>query len=257
MIKYSKRNLPLEERILEEQKPIKISWGEKIKALKAALPVTIPVFTGFVFLGIAYGVLMNSKGYGVGWTVLMSLFAFAGSAQYVAITALTTAFNPLNALLLTLMVNARHLFYGISMLDKYKDAGRIKPYLIFGLCDETFSLVYSTEPPEGIDRRWFMFFITLLDHFYWVLGSAIGGLLGYMVSFNMKGLDFVLTALFVVIFASQWKSSRNHKPAVIGVLCSILCLLLFGPEHFIIPAMVAIILVLTAFRKQLDKEVKQ
>jgi len=224
-------------------------------ALKAAFPHTIPVFTGFTFLGIAYGILMSSKGYSVSWTVLMSLMAFAGSAQYVAITFLTSVFNPVYALLMTLMVNARHLFYGISMIDKYKDTGKLKLYLIFGLCDETFSIICSAEPPEGVNRNWFRFFITLLDHSYWVLGSAIGGILGSMASFNTKGLDFVLTALFVVIFIGQWKSQKNHKPAVIGVLCSIICLVVFGKGNFIIPSMIAIILVLTAFRKGVeDKE---
>lgn len=227
-----------------------IDLNEKIKALKAAFPHTIPVFTGFTFLGIAYGILMNSKGYGVLWTVLMSLIVFAGSAQYVAITFLTSVFNPVYALLMTLMINARHLFYGISMLDKYKDSGKFKPYLVFGLCDETFSIVCSVEPPEGINRNWFNFFITLLDHSYWVIGSAIGAVLGSMVSFNTKGLDFVLTALFVVIFVGQWKSQRNHKPAVIGVLCSIICLVVFGQSSFIIPSMIAILAVLTISRKQ-------
>lgn len=223
---------------------------EKTKALKAAFPHTIPIFTGFMFLGMAYGILMNTKGYGVGWTILMSLLAFAGSAQYVAITFLTTVFNPVYALLMTLMVNARHLFYGISLLDKYKDTGKFKPYLIFGLCDETFSIVCSTEPPEGVNRDWFMFFITLLDHSYWVLGSALGGLLGSMISFNTKGLDFVLTALFVVIFIGQWKTQQDHKPAIIGVVCSVVCLAVFGPSNFIIPAMMAILAVLTFFRKR-------
>lgn len=197
---------------------------------------------------------MNSKGYGFGWTVLMSSLAFAGSAQYVAIYFLTSVFNPIYALLLTLVVNARHLFYGISLLDKYKDTGKFKPYLIFGLCDETFSIICSTDPPEGIDRNWFMFFITLLDHCYWVLGSALGGLLGYMVSFNTKGLDFVLTALFVVIFIGQWKTQENHGPAVIGVVCTIICLAIFGQGNFIIPSMIAILAVLTIFRKRLTKD---
>lgn len=223
---------------------------EKTKALKAAFPHTIPVFTGFTFLGIAYGILMHSKGYGVGWTVLMSLIVFAGSAQYVAITFLTATFNPIYALLMTLMINARHLFYGISMLDKYKAAGKFKPYLIFGLCDETFSIVCSVEPPEGVNRNWFSFFITLLDHSYWVLGSALGGMLGAMVSFNTKGLDFVLTALFVVIFVGQWKTQKDHKPAVIGILCSVICLVVFGQSNFIIPSMIAILAVLTICRKE-------
>lgn len=229
---------------------------EKTKALKMAFPHTIPVFAGFTFLGIAYGILMNSKGYGVGWTVLMSLLAFAGSMQYVAITALTSIFNPINVLILTLMVNARHLFYGISMLDKYKGTGKFKPYLIFGLCDETFSIICSAEPPEGVNRNWFMFFITLLNHSYWVFGSALGGLLGTMISFNTKGLDFVLTALFVVIFVGQWKTQKNHKPAVIGILCSIICLIVFGQSNFIIPSMIAILSVLTILRKQVEEKEK-
>lgn len=224
--------------------------GEKRKALRAALPHTIPVFTGFIFLGIAYGILMNTKGYGMGWTILMSLMVFAGSAQYVAITFLTSVFNPVYALLMTLMINARHLFYGISMLDKYKTTGKMKPYLIFGLCDETFSIVCSTKPPEGVNQNWFYFFITLLDHSYWVLGSAIGGMLGSMFSFNTKGLDFVLTALFVVIFVGQWKTQKDHKPAVIGVLCSVICLVIFGASNFIIPSMIAILVVLTISRKE-------
>lgn len=227
---------------------------EKIKALKAAFPLTIPVFTGFIFLSIAYGILMNSKGYGVGWTLLMSLIVYAGSAQFVAVTFLTTAFNPIYALLMTLMINARHLFYGISMLDKYKDTGKLKPYLIFGLCDETFSIVCAKEPPEGVSGKWFRFFITLLNYTYWAVGSVIGSLLGNVVTFNTKGLDFVLTALFVVIFVGQWKSNKDHRPAVIGILCSVVSLVIFGPSSFIIPSMIAIITVLSITQKRFEEE---
>lgn len=222
---------------------------EKLKALKAAFPHTIPVFTGFTFLGAAYGILMNSKGYGVGWTALFSFMVLAGSAQYVAISFLTTIFNPIYALLITLMINARHIFYGISMLDKYKDTGKFKPYLIFGLSDETFSLVCSLEPPKDVDRNLFLFFITLLNHGYWIFGSVLGGLLGSMISFNIEGLDFVLTALFVVTFVGQWKTRKDHKPAIIGVLCSVICLAVFGQDNFIIPSMVAIVTVLTILRR--------
>lgn len=214
-------------------------------ALKAAFPHTVPVLTGFIFLGIAYGILMNSKGYSVLWTVFFSLVAFAGSSQYVSITFLTTIFNPLNALLVALTVNARHLFYGLSMLDKYKDTGKIKPYLIFGLCDETFSIVCSAEPPVDIDRNMFVFYVTFLNHMYWVIGSALGGILGSFITFNTDGLDFVLTALFVTIFTAQWKSQKDHRPAITGVVCSLICLKLFGNDSFIIPAMISILLVLT------------
>ncbi|HAA25704.1 MAG TPA: branched-chain amino acid ABC transporter permease [Ruminiclostridium sp.] len=229
---------------------------EKKTALKAAFPHTIPVLTGFVFLGAAYGILMNSKGYGIGWTILFSLTAFAGSAQYLAITFLTSVFNPIYALLMTLMINARHIFYGISLLNRYKDTGRLKPYLIFGLCDETFSIVCSTKPLEDVNENWFYFFITLLDHGYWVLGSAIGSMLGSIVLFNTKGLDFVLTALFVVIFVGQWKTRKDHKPAVIGVLCSVICLVIFGQGNFIIPSMIAILAALTLFRKTGKDQIK-
>lgn len=223
---------------------------DKTKALKAAFPHTIPVFTGFVFLGAAYGILMNTNGYGVIWSLLMSLIVFAGSAQYLAITFLTSAFNPLYAFLMTLMVNARHLFYGISMLEKYKDTGKLKPFLIFGLCDETFSVVFAAEPPEDVDENWFMFFITLLQYLYWAGGTVLGGILGTMITFNTEGLDFVLTALFLVIFLGQWKSNKDHKPAMIGVLSSIACIILFGADNFIIPAMIVIIVILTVIRKQ-------
>lgn len=229
----------------------------KTKALRAAFPLTIPILTGFLFLGMAYGYLMNSKGYGVGWTFLMSLAVFAGSAQYVAITFLTSVFNPVNALIMLLIINARHLFYGISMLEKYKNTGRLKPYLIFGMCDETFSLVCSAKPPEGVDKNWFYFFITLLDHLYWVTGSVLGALLGSFVKFDTKGLDFVLTALFCVIFIEQWKSQKNHKSAVIGVLCSAVCLFVFGPSNFIIPSMIAILTVLSLFRRNIENEALQ
>lgn len=226
-----------------------MNTSKKMTALKAAFPHTIPVLTGFSFLGIAYGLLMESKGYGVGWTFLMSTLAFAGSAQYVAITFLTSVFNPVYALLMTLLVNARHLFYGVSLLDKYQKTGRLKPYLIFGLCDETFSITCSTDAPDEVERKWFYFFITLLDHVYWVVGSVLGSILGSVVSFNTTGLEFVLTALFVVIFVGQWKSQKNHKPAMIGLVGSTICLMVFGKDHFIIPAMITILVALTLHRK--------
>ena len=227
--------------------------NNKIKALKAAFPHTIAIFTGFIFIGIAYGVLMESKGYGFLWSLFFSMVVFAGSSQYVAITFLTSAFNPVYALLMSLMINARHLFYGISLIDKFKDAGKLKPFLIYGMCDETFSVVCSAEPPEDVDKNWFMFFITLLNYSYWALGSMLGGIIGSMVTFNTKGLDFVLTALFVVIFIGQWKSQKEHRPALTGVVCSLICLIAFGPNNFIIPSMIAMLSVLTILKKQKDK----
>lgn len=225
---------------------------EKVKALKAAFPYTIPVMTGYLFLGMAFGILLNSKGYHFGWALLMSVIIYAGSMQYVAINLLTIAFNPLNAFLMTLMVNARHLFYGLSLLGKFSETGKKKPYLMFGLTDETFSILCATNPPPGVDRGWFMFFVTLLNQSYWITACAIGGILGSMVSFNTKGIDFVMTALFVVIFLEQWKSQKQHAPALIGLGASALCLITFGPEQFIIPSMALIIGIFTILRRPLE-----
>ena len=173
-------------------------------ALRAAFPATIPVMTGFLCLGTAYGLLMQSKGYGPGWSVLMSAIAFGGSMQFVAVTLLTTAFDPVQAFLLSVMVNARHMFYGLSLLDKYKGLGKVRPFLIYVLCDETFSLVSTLEPPEGVARKDFYFWISLLDYLYWITGTALGGLLGSFLTFDTTGLDFALTALFVVLFIYGW-----------------------------------------------------
>lgn len=228
---------------------------QKLKALKCAFPYTLPVLTGYLFLGIAFGILLSSKGYHFGWAILMSTFVYAGSMQFVAVNLLTSAFDPLNALLITLVVNARHIFYGISLLKTYRGQGAIKPYLIFGLTDETYSLICSTKPPEGIDKRYFMLFITLLNHSYWIIASAIGAILGSLFTFNTEGIDFVMTALFIVIFIDQWKAQKNHVPALIGIGSSAVCLLLFGPDKFIIPSMICILLSLTVFKKNIEREV--
>ncbi|NLM72824.1 MAG: branched-chain amino acid ABC transporter permease [Clostridiaceae bacterium] len=230
---------------------------QKVKALKTAFPYTIPVLPGYLFTGIAFGILLSSKGYHFAWAIAMSLFIYAGSIQIVAVNLLTSAFNPLNAFIITLMVNARHLFYGLSMLVRFRGTGKYKPYLIFGLTDETYSLLCSAEIPDGVDKDQVMFFITLINHIYWIAASAIGALLGSVFSFNTKGIDFVMTALFIVIFINQWRAQKNHVPALIGLGGSILCLLLFGPDSFIIPSMVLIIASLTVFRKPIEKGVAQ
>jgi 4-azaleucine resistance transporter AzlC len=216
------------------------------------MPLTIPILTGYIFLGMAYGILMNDKGYGLGWVLLMSIGVFAGSMQFAGIILLSSAFNPMYALILTLIINARHLFYGVAMLGRYKGMGKIKPYLSFGLTDETFSVACSVSPPEGIEKEKFYFWITFLNHFYWVLGSVLGNLLGNFIPFDTTGLDFALTALFVVIFMNQWKEQKNHTPALIGLGASVLCLVLFGKENFIIPAMVMILLFLGVFKKKME-----
>lgn len=227
----------------------------KKKAFKAALPHTIPIAVGFLFLGMSYGFYMKSKGFSFVYPMLMSMFIFAGSMEFVTVNLLLSAFNPLSAFLLTLMVNARHLFYGISMLDKYKEIGWKKPYLIFGMCDESFTINCTVTPPDDVDKGWFMFFVTLLNQIYWVTGATLGALLGYVIQFNTTGIEFVMTALFVVMFINQWDETTEHQSALIGLGASLICLLIFGSDKFILPAMALIILCFTLIRGK--KETKQ
>ena len=226
----------------------------KRRALKAAFPYTLPILAGFAFLGLAYGILMHSKGFSFLWPMLMSMTIFAGSMEFVAADLLCSAFHPLYAFFLTLMVNARHLFYGISMLDKFKGTGLKKWYLIFGMCDESFSINYTADIPKDVDQGWFMFFVTLLNQLYWVSGSTLGGIFGSLIKFNTDGLVFVMVAMFVVIFMEQWLKEKNHTSAVVGIVLSVLCLMVFGSEDFIIPSMIAILGVLTLMRGTLDKK---
>ena len=222
----------------------------KRKALQAALPHTIPIAVGFLFLGMSYGFLMRSKGFSFLYPMLMSFFIFAGSMEFVTVNLLLSAFDPVRGFFLALMVNARHLFYGISMLDKYKNMGWKKFYLIFGMCDESFTINCNVTPPPDVDRGWFMFFVTLLNQIYWVSGATLGALLGYVIRFDTKGIEFVMTALFIVMFLNQWEERKDHRPALTGIGCSLLCLLVFGSERFILPAMALIILCVTYSRKQ-------
>ena len=222
------------------------------KAFKTAFPHTIPIFAGFWFLGMTYGIYMNVSGFSFWYPMLMSLTIFAGSMEFVAVNLLLGAFNPLQAFAMTLMINARHLFYGISMLDKYRGTGWKKFYLIFGMCDESFSINYTAEIPEDTDRGWFMFFVTLLNQFYWFFGATLGGIFGSLIHFNTEGLDFVMTAMFVVIFLEQWLKEKNHVSAMIGVVLSLICLVAFGADDFMIPSMIAIFAALTLMRGRLE-----
>lgn len=224
------------------------------KAFLAAFPYTIPIFAGFWFLGLTYGIYMNVSGFSFWYPMLMSLTIFAGSMEFVTVNMLLGAFNPLQAFALTLMINARHLFYGISMLDKFRGVGIKKLYLIFGMCDESFSINYTADVPQDADRGWFMFFVTMLNHFYWFFGATLGGIAGSFISFNTEGLEFVMTAMFVVIFTEQWLKEKNHVSALLGLGISFLCLIAFGADNFILPAMAALLVALTVIRKKLDKE---
>ena len=225
------------------------------KAFLAAFPYTIPILTGFLFLGIAYGIYMNVSGFSPIYPILMSMAIFAGSMEFVTVDLLLGMFHPMSALILALMVNARHLFYGISMLDKYKNVGKKRWYLIFGMCDESFSINCTTEVPAGVDRGWFYFFVTLLNQCYWVCGAAIGGICGSLISFETEGLDFVMTALLVVIFLEQWMKEKDHTSGVIGIVLTVICLVVFGNKNFIIPSMLGILGVLTLMRGRLERRI--
>lgn len=219
------------------------------KAFRTALPFTLPICVGFLFLGMSYGFLMRSKGFSVLYPMLMSFFIFAGSMEFVTVNLLMTAFDPLHAFILALMVNARHLFYGISMLEKYKNMGWKKFYLIYGLCDESFSINCAVEPPPDVNKSWFMFFVTALNQFYWVSGATLGALLGYVIRFDTTGIEFAMTALFAVMFINQWEEAKDHRPALTGVGCSLLCLLVFGSERFLVPAMALILICFAVSQK--------
>lgn len=223
------------------------------KAFKAAFPNTIPIFAGFWFLGMTYGIYMNVSGFSFWYPMLMSLTIFAGSIEFITVNMLLGAFNPLQALAMTLMINARHLFYGISMLDKYKDMGWKRFYLIFGMCDESFSINYTANIPQDVDKGWFYFFVTLLNHSYWVFGATLGGVCGSLIHFNTEGLEFVMTAMFVVIFLEQWLKEKDHTSSLLGIGLSLICLLAFGRDNFIIPTMIAILGTLTLLRKPLKE----
>lgn len=218
--------------------------------LKRALFATLPVMAGYVVLGTGFGILLHSKGYGILWSLAMSLFIYAGSMQYLTVDLLAGGAGLLTTALTTLMVNARHLFYGISMIDKYKDTGKFKPYLIFGLTDETYSL-NCAGVPEGIeDGPRYYFLVSVMNQCYWVVGSLLGSALGTVLPFSTEGIDFALTALFVTVFVEQWKNTKDHIPALIGVAVSVLCLLVFGPDRFLIPTMILITAALAVFRRK-------
>ncbi len=218
--------------------------------LKKAFLITIPVMTGYILLGMGFGILLDSKGYGIGYSVLMSVFIYAGSMQYLAVDLLAGGASLITTALTTLMVNARHLFYGISMIEKYKNI-KYKNYLIFALTDETYSLV--CQDTKHSDDYYFL--VSILNQSYWIIGCVLGSLVGAMIEFNTAGIDFVLTALFLTIFTEQWLSTKKHSSALIGVLCSLVCLVVFGANNFLIPSMISILFLISAMKRKDEKDV--
>ena len=221
------------------------------KDIRLAFVSSIPVMTGYVVLGIGFGVVFRAQGFGLIWAFLTSFLIYAGSMQFVLVNLLTSGASLLTTALTTLAVNARHLFYSLSMIDKYRGSGWKKPYLIFALTDETYSLVCSdTNTDKAANPHRYCFFVSLFDQCYWVTGCVIGSLLGSVIPFSTEGIDFALTALFITVFVDQWRAAKNHLPALIGLGASVLCLLLFGAEDFLIPAMVVIAAALSILHKK-------
>ena len=222
----------------------------KTRTFRQAFYKSITVMAGYIVLGIGFGILMRNAGYGVLWTAAMSLFIYAGSMQYVGVSLLSSGASVLTTAITTVMVNARHLFYSISMIDRYRSAGKYKPYMIFALTDETYSLLCNGTAPDGTDPELYRFLVSAFDHSYWVTGSVLGSLLGAVLPFSTAGIEFSMTALFIAAFTEQWLTTKDHVPALTGFLCTLLCLIIFGRGNFLIPAMLLITLVLTLLRSR-------
>lgn len=228
--------------------------SEYKRAFRKAFPYTIPVLTGYLFIGIAFGVMYAEKGYSFLWAILMSVMVYAGSGQYLAVNFFVPGISFIQVIFLTFMVNVRHVFYGISLLERFNRVGKSRWYMIFALTDETYSLLCTTKVPEGVNESKFLFAISVLDHSYWVLGSAIGAIAGTLLPISSEGIDFAMTALFVVIFIEQWMDRKNRIPELIGVAVALTSLIIFGANNFVLPAMLAIVALLFLGRKKLDKE---
>ena len=223
-------------------------------ALKAAFPHTLPILTGFLFLGMAYGILMRTRGFHPLYPTVMALTIFGGSLEYVCVEILLSAFAPLETLLMALLIQARHLFYGLAMLDRYRGFGWKTPILIYGMCDESFSINCSVNVPKNVDKGWFYLWVTLLNWSYWILGATLGAQLGAVLPFDTEGLDFVMTAMLVVIFLEALLKEKQHWSSLIGVACSVGCLLLFGAEGFMLPTMGCILLALYLARRPIENK---
>ncbi|QUH19566.1 AzlC family ABC transporter permease [Alkaliphilus sp. B6464] len=227
------------------------------KAIKAAFPATIPVMLGYLSVGVAFGLLFEKSGYNFMWAIFMSIAVYAGSMQFIAISLLTSGAGLMEIALVTLFVNIRHFFYGLSFIDKFKGMGKKKTYMIYSLSDETYSLLCSSKAPEGVDNNSFLFCIALLNQIYWIVGTFIGSIAGSLITFNTNGIDFAMTALFVVIFIEQWSTYKTHIPVLIGIASTILSLLIFGVDNLILPSMVLITVALMIFEKQIDRKTSE
>ena len=237
---------------MQEQNETNLNRAPAWRAFRAAAPQTLPVFAGYLVLGLGYGIYVQSLGLPVWLPPLMGTVVYGGSLEFVLASLLLGSFAPVSAFLMALMIQARHLFYGLTMLQRYRGYGLRSAYMIFAMSDETFSITCSAEPPEGVDKGWFMFFITLLDQIYWVASAAMGAALGAVLPFSTEGVDFVMTAMFVVIFLNQWEKEKQHASAIIGIVAPLVCLRIFGSGSFLIPSMVCILVALLLLRRPIE-----
>lgn len=231
--------------------------GKRLAAFRYAWPKALPLLAGFWFLGLTYGVYAMSAGLAWWVPVAMSVLIYTGSMEFIMVSQLTAPFHPLQTFVIALMVGARHLFYGISMLGRFRGLGRRKLYLIYAQCDEAFSINYTTTVPAGIDRGWFMFFVSLLAQSFWVTGTLLGVLFGRLIRINLQGLDFCMTAMFVTIFIEQWCKERSHVSSLMGLAVAVVCLAVFGPDDFVVFTMLGVLLALWALRGRLEGKEEQ
>ena len=227
------------------------------KTVKLAFLKSLPVMAGYIVLGVGFGILLRKAGYGALWAFAMSTLIYGGSMQYVGVDLIAGGASIITTAITTFMVNARHLFYSISMLRVYKNSGKYKPYLIYSITDETYSLLCDGKTPEGTDPELYRFLVSLFDHSFWIIGGVLGNLLGAVLPFSSAGIEFSMTALFIAAFVEQWISSGDHIPAITGVLSTLICLLIFGAENFLIPSMLLITFVLTLLRGRLEGKVEE
>lgn len=225
--------------------------------LKIGIKQTIPVMIGYLALGAAFGLLLQKAGYGCGWAFLMSVCIYAGSMQFALISLLQGGVGIASIVITTLSVNFRHMFYGISFLERFKNMGKKRPYMIFSLTDETYSLLCMMKPVEGVNENRLLFVIALLNHSYWIIGSVMGNILGSVITFNTNGIDFVMTALFVVILVEQWMSTKNHIPTILGLVCGIISLIILGPERFLLPALISSVFILILLKDKNETSVEE
>ena len=231
--------------------------GTYLRAFRAAFPYTVPVLTGYLFIGMAFGVMIQEKGYNFLWAMLMSLVIYAGSGQYLAVNFFPPGVSLFNVIFMEFMVNIRHIFYGLSLLERFSEMGKKRLYMIFSLTDETYSLFFVTKVPKDVKEEQFLFAIAVLDQSYWIIGSGIGALLGNVLPFSAEGIDFAMTALFVVIMVEQWMEKQNRPSVVIGLVCGLVCRLVFGVDNFILPTMICVMVILLSCKKIFDKMIPE